>query len=189
MVDQPPRPTPPEAPAGLPEPGERPWKRRVAARVVVLADDAVLLFEDSDPGVPGCRWWVTPGGGIDPGETVLSAAVRELQEETGLVVEPTALLGPVARRVTVHGYSDQVLEQEEHFFVLRTERYEVSTAGHTEEELLKLQSHRWWPLAELSGTDAWIWPANLTTIIDADPAAPLDLGRIEDESTVPVNSR
>eukprot|EP01043_Picozoa_sp_COSAG02_P025827 COSAG02_NODE_1465_length_12485_cov_9.526804_7_plen_233_part_00 len=31
---------------------------------------------------PGC--WVLPGGSVDPGESTLSAALRELQEETGL---------------------------------------------------------------------------------------------------------
>ena len=35
------------------------------------------------PGV-----WVPPGGHIDWGEGLLEAAVRELQEETGLVVQP-----------------------------------------------------------------------------------------------------
>ena len=37
----------------------------------------VLLFADTDPGVPGVSWWVTPGGGIDPGETPEAAGLRE----------------------------------------------------------------------------------------------------------------
>lgn len=176
-------------PMELPAPGDRPWRRRSASRIVVVAADEVLLFEDSDPGLPEYRWWVTPGGGIDPGETPLQAAVRELEEETGLRVEHGSMLGPVARRVAVHGYSDQVLEQEEFFFLLHTDRYEVSTAGHTPDELVTLQSHRWWPTSELRVTDAWIWPVNLLQILAADPSAPLDLGRIEDESTLAVHAR
>jgi ADP-ribose pyrophosphatase YjhB (NUDIX family) len=34
--------------------------------------------------------WAVPGGAVDPGETGLQAAVRELAEETGLVLPPTA---------------------------------------------------------------------------------------------------
>ena len=35
----------------------------------------------------GQVYWATPGGGVEEGETYEAAAVRELQEETGLVVE------------------------------------------------------------------------------------------------------
>lgn len=37
--------------------------------------------------------WALPGGGIDPGETPADTAVREMWEETGLLVEPMRVLG------------------------------------------------------------------------------------------------
>lgn len=37
--------------------------------------------------------WALPGGSIDPGETPADTAVREMWEETGLVVEPVRVLG------------------------------------------------------------------------------------------------
>ena len=37
--------------------------------------------------------WVLPGGAVDPRETPADAAVREVWEETGLVVKPTRLVG------------------------------------------------------------------------------------------------
>lgn len=170
-------------------PGERPWKVRQAVRVIVLADDHVLLFEDSDPAYAGIRWWVTPGGGIDPGETEAAAAVRELDEETGLVVAEKNLVGPVSRRVAVHGYSDEVLKQDEAFYVVHVDRFDVNTAGHTVDEQITLQSHRWWPLDELGDTDAWIWPRYLLDLIalQHEPQRwPVDFGEETDESTQPV---
>jgi 8-oxo-dGTP pyrophosphatase MutT (NUDIX family) len=37
--------------------------------------------------------WSVPGGGIEPGERLDQAVVREVREETGLEVEPVALIG------------------------------------------------------------------------------------------------
>lgn len=158
--------------------------------MVVTDGEAVLLFADTDPGVPGSRWWVTPGGGIDAGESEEAAAVRELAEETGLVVAASDLIGPVMRRVAVHGYSDQVCAQTEAFYVLRVPRFEVDTAGHTADEQVTLSGHAWWPVDQPGSLVEPVWPAVLPAVLDlADhPAAwPWDMGEIE-ESTVPVES-
>lgn len=172
------------------DPADRLVRRRRAVRVIVVdRDDHVLLFEDSDPGIAGLTWWVTPGGGMDPGESERQTAVRELAEETGLRVAESELVGPLATRYAVHGYSDQVLEQHESFYLVRVDAFEIDTSDHTEEEQITLQGHRWWTRSELAAGDAWIWPAELLELWDraADPSsAPLELGR-QEESTVPVD--
>jgi 8-oxo-dGTP pyrophosphatase MutT (NUDIX family) len=166
----------------------RPRKRRATVRVILVDEaDRTLLFEDSDPGLPEFRWWVVPGGGMDPGESEAETAVREVAEETGYALSAADLLGPVARRHVVHGYSDQVIEQDESFFVARVSSFEVDVAGHTEEEQLTLQQSRWWDRQALADTDEWIWPARLLELWDLadDPGAwPLQLGH-QEESTWP----
>jgi 8-oxo-dGTP pyrophosphatase MutT (NUDIX family) len=155
--------------------------------------ERVLLFRDSDPGLPGTHWWMTPGGGIDPGETELEAAVRELEEEAGLVVTADQLLGPLLVRRVVHGYTDVVIDQEDVFHACWVPAFEVSDAGHTEEERITMTAHRWWSRADLADTGETIWPANLADLWDEaevrrrdDPTRPpLDGGRVE-ESTVPA---
>ncbi|MCB0910614.1 MAG: NUDIX domain-containing protein [Propionibacteriaceae bacterium] len=167
----------------------RPRRHRQAARVVITDSERVLLLADTDPGLPGSRWWVTPGGGIDAGESPLQAAVREVAEETGLVAAPDVLRGPVAVRTVVHGYSDQVLSQVESFFVLVVaEPFEVQPGGLTAAERITLDGWDWLRLDALVGLAEPVWPANLPELVAlaARPEVwPLDLGVIE-ESTLPV---
>ena len=63
------------------EPVDRP-----TSRLVILDDaDRILLFRATTEAAPD-PFWLTPGGGVDPGETHEQAAHRELFEETGLDV-------------------------------------------------------------------------------------------------------
>lgn len=149
------------------------------------------MFADTDPGIPGSRWWLTPGGGIDPGESEVEAAVRELAEETGLSVAPERLLGPVARRTVVHGFSDQILTQTEAFFVLHHPGFEVDTSGHTADEQITLDGHAWLPLAELDSQPIPVWPDNLARLLEVakHPGLwPWEVGEIE-ESTLAADQR
>ncbi len=161
-------------------------KQRVAVRVLLRDEQgAFLLFRDSDPGLPGVAWWMTPGGGIDAGETPVAAAVRELAEETGIVVTPPQVVGPVAHRVVVHGYSDQVTVQDELFFAVTVTRFEVSTAGHTEEERQTITTSAWLTFEELADQSLPVWPARLAEIAAWPDGDPVELGVVE-ESTVRV---
>lgn len=76
---------------------------------IVLRDDSgrVLLEKRSD-----CGLWGLPGGRIEPGESVVEAAIREMKEETGLTVKISRLIGvysePADRLVSYSGNGDVV---------------------------------------------------------------------------------
>src|SRR5688572_5472329 len=55
---------------------------RQAARVVVISGAGTILLLHAQDSL-GHRWWLAPGGGLDPEETFEEAARRELREETG----------------------------------------------------------------------------------------------------------
>lgn len=145
------------------------------------------MFHDRDPGLPGSGWWVLPGGGIDAGETPREAARRELAEESGYVVPDDELYGPIATRVVLHGYSDQVTEQAEELYVVRVPSpYEVDVSGHTEFERQSVQGHAWISLDEPSRDPRW--PVDLRGVLDIaerPTSWPVALPVVE-ESVVPL---
>jgi len=64
---------------------------KLAATVVVEENGKVLMVRRLTQ--PGFGLWSLPGGYVDRGEVVESAAAREVLEETGLQVDITKLIG------------------------------------------------------------------------------------------------
>ena len=58
------------------------------AAAVVISEGNVLLIKRRD-----CEAWALPGGNVEAGETVAETAIREVEEETGIEIELTRLVG------------------------------------------------------------------------------------------------
>lgn len=156
--------------------------RRSARILLVDAADRLLLFRcrrapgDRTPGY----LWITPGGGVEDGETPQQAAARELREETGILVTP-AELGPTV--ASTSGYADvgwAAGEFQDDFFFLRTAAAVVDTRGMLPMELRFAAGERWWTVEELSGTRETVYPFGLVELLTDllaghRPAAPVRL--------------
>ena len=60
--------------------------------VLIYKDDTVLLVRHGAKASHLTGWYGVPAGRLEEGETNIQAAVRELQEETGLVTHESDLL-------------------------------------------------------------------------------------------------
>jgi len=150
--------TTPTAPDGS---AERPFAR-VAARVVLIDEsDRAFLFRGFDPASPRVRFWFTVGGGLDEGETAAQAALRELREETGLVVRRDQLKGPIWHQTTDIPFNGVWYRQDQDFFVVRVSSWRVNTDGFDDGERKTIDGHHWWSLAELLATDEQYYPREL----------------------------
>ena len=89
-------------------PDETPILRPASRVLLIDPSDRILLLKAN---VPDQDFWLTPGGGLEPGESFESGALRELCEETGL---RDVTLGPcVWMRTHVFPWDGKVYKQQE----------------------------------------------------------------------------
>jgi len=69
----------------------------------VIRDDAGRLLLIKRGHEPGKGLWSIPGGRVEAGESDAAAVVREVREETGLIVAPGRLIGSVRRPASGDG--------------------------------------------------------------------------------------
>lgn len=140
-------------------------RRRVTARVLLLdPQDRILLLRGRFEGAKE-PFWFTVGGGVEAGESIAEAAVREVLEETGF---SDVLFGPVIwRRESVIPAMDtkEPLLFEENYVVGRTAGGEPSRAGWNDLERRLVDDIRWWSVEALELAQEAIWPRGLAGIL------------------------
>jgi 8-oxo-dGTP pyrophosphatase MutT (NUDIX family) len=120
-------------------------RHRTCARVLpVNAAAELLLLHGWDPAAPDAPYWFSVGGAVDGDETLVEAAAREMREETGHLIEPGDLVGPVGQELVEFDWAQWHLVQDQTFFAVRLDDLEVSFDGLEPLEQGTIDRAGWW---------------------------------------------
>jgi 8-oxo-dGTP pyrophosphatase MutT (NUDIX family) len=141
--------------------------------------DRVLLLKlelpDRDHG-----FWLTPGGGIEPGEGPEEALIREVREETGREIDGHEGLVWFRRHHFTFQGSDY--DQAESFYLVRTPHFTpVQHQNPADHERELINGFRWWSAEEMAVSSDVFVPREFAgflkkLLLEGAPAAPIDVG-------------
>lgn len=141
-------------------------RTRPSSRLIILSpENDVLLFNFShkNDALSGMSYWATPGGGLELNESFEQAALRELQEETGLKRDSAGAVA-ASRTFPMQLPDGETVLAEERFFIIHAEKADIDCSGWSDNEKSVIQNYYWWTLEELRDTNQTIFPHDV--IID-----------------------
>lgn len=118
-----------------------PTRPYLAVSAAIFRGDRVLIVRRGTPPAHGI--YTLPGGGVELGETLEAAVIREVREETGLDIEPIALAGH--RQMIARDANGKI---ERHFVILPFAARWIAGEISLNEELAEAN---WLLPSELSG--------------------------------------
>ena len=119
-----------------------PTRPYLAVSAAIFRYDRILIVRRAQPPANGL--YTLPGGGVELGETLEEAVIREVHEETGLTIEPVALAG--YRQMIARDADGRI---ERHFVILPFAARWISGKIVLNEELAEA---------------AWLLPSELSTM-------------------------
>ena len=133
-------------------------RQHIGSELLILPSVTAIIFDESNRILlakhADTKQWVAPGGSIEPNEKPVDAVIREVFEETNLVVEPTKILGVFGGQEfeVVYSNGDRVT------YVMTV--YEcVIVGGEPKPDKSEISELRYVGAAELAALDLAHWAA------------------------------
>ena len=86
--------------------------RHSANSVIVNENKLAMIY------VAKHNYYAFPGGGIEDGETIIDALIRETKEETGFVIKPLSIV-PIGKTIEIRKdrYIDEIYERHDYYYL------------------------------------------------------------------------
>ncbi len=111
--------------------------------------------------------WITPGGGLDEGESFEEALKRELFEELGIELSESDSTPQIYYRTPLYELSNgEKVQSEERFYLVRLDETEFSYANWTESENKRMTAGKWWSLEEIKQSKETFFSKDILEILE-----------------------
>ncbi|MDX2776324.1 NUDIX domain-containing protein [Streptomyces caniscabiei] len=137
--------------------------RRITVRGIIIKNGHILA-QELTPGSDGLKrdYWCTPGGGLEPNESLIDGLRREMIEETG--VDPV-----IGKLLFVQQYEDDEKEFIEFFFhITNADAYETIDLAATSHGLEEIENVEFIDPATHNLLPAFLQSVNIKKHIDSD---------------------